>query len=106
MFRPEIDLEIFEISIRIKEATITDIKTIKKVAKFIRPTSNSIVFPAFDRRSMSVRMFECASNNLPNGESQVGFIMFLRDKDKKSCPLKVTSATKVFFAIKQPLRSN
>lgn len=30
IFRPEIDFEIFEISTRIKETTITDIKAIKK----------------------------------------------------------------------------
>ena len=78
--------DICKISTTFKSAIIADIKAINKVARFVTSIPNSIMFPRLDPESTSVKMFADASNNnLPNGSSQGGCIVFLSDKSNNSC---------------------
>ena len=80
--RPEISFQKWEISTRIKSATIADITAINKVSRFVTPIPNSIIFPRLDPKSTSVKMFTDASYNLQNGGLQGEHSLFIWQKQQ------------------------
>ena len=92
MTRPEISFEVCQINIRVKNATVADILSVNKVIKFVKSTPSSISIPKLDLKSLSITVFADASfNNLPDGGSQGGYIIFLNDKYNSVVPLSWNS---------------
>ena len=92
MTRPEISFEVCQISTRAKNATVPDILSVNKVIKFVKSTPSSISIPKLDLKSLSIAVFADASfDNLPDGESQGGYIIFLNDKYNSVVPLSWNS---------------
>ena len=88
MTRPEISFYVCDVSTRIKIATISDILAVNKVIKFIQNTDSFITIPSFDINSLGVILYSDASfNNLPNGGSQGGYLVFVQDKYGNSMPI-------------------
>ena len=88
MSRPEISYYVCEISTRVKNSTIADIFTINKVIKSIKSTPIHITIPVMNLQSLQLILCSDASfNNLPDGGSQEGHIVFLCDKFSNSAPI-------------------
>ena len=88
MSRPEVSYHVCEISTRVKNATIADILTINKVIKFIKSTPSHITIPVMNLESLQLLLYSDTSFNiLPDGGSQGGYIVFLRDKLSNSVPI-------------------
>ena len=80
MTRPEISFTVSDISSRIRDATISDIKRINKIVKFLKSHRSYIQIPVLDLNSLSIKVFADASfNNLHNGQSQGGHIIVCAD---------------------------
>lgn len=92
MSRPEISYYVCEISTHVKNATTADIHTINKVIKLIKTSPSFITIPILDLSSAEIQLFSDASfNNLPDGGSQGGHILFLCDKYRNSLPIAWSS---------------
>ena len=88
MARPEISYHVCEISTRVKNVTITDIFTINKVIKFIKSTPSHNTIPVMNLESLQLLLYSAASfNNLPDGGSQGGYIVFLCNKFSNLAPI-------------------
>ena len=82
MSRPEISYHVREISTRAKNATMTDIFTIKKVIHITISVTNL--------KSLQLLLYSDASfNNLPDRSSQGGYTIFLCHKFSNSAPMKL-----------------
>ena len=87
MTSPEISFEVCQVSTRVKNATVADILSVNKVIKFVKSTPSPISIPKLDLKSLSITVFADASfNNLPNGGSQGGYIIFLNNKYNSVVP--------------------
>ena len=76
----------------VSNATEADTLSVNKVIKFIKSTPSSISIPKLDLRSLSITVFADASfNNLPDGGSQDGYIIFLSGNNKSVVPLSWNS---------------
>ena len=92
MTSPEISFEVCQVSTRVKNATVADIMSVNKVIKFVKSTPSPISIPKLDLKSLSITVFADASfNNLPNGGSQGGYIIFLNNKYNSVVPLSWNS---------------
>ena len=88
MTRPEISFYTCQISTRIKNATVTDLLTTNKVIRFVKNNPGFIKFPKLDIDHLSVCAYTDASwNNLPNGGSQGGQIIFIKDPNNVVSPI-------------------
>ena len=92
MSRPEISYNVCESSTKVKTATTSDIHSVNKVIKFIKTTPSHITIPPLDLESIQIHLYSDASfNNLPDGGSQGGYIIFLCDKYRNSVPITWSS---------------
>ena len=90
--RNEISFHVCEISTKVKTATTSDIISVNKVIKFIKSTPSHIKIPSFDLGSLEVHLyFDVSFNNLPDGGSEGGYIVFICDKNNKSTPIACNS---------------
>ena len=88
MTRPDISYSVSRISGHIKQAKIMHIKEANKLIKYVKDTPSTVSFPSLDIASTQVVVFSDSSfNNLDDGGSQGGQIVFLKDKFDKSCPI-------------------
>ena len=88
MTRPDISFTVSNVSSHIKQATISDIKETTKVIKHIKDTPSEMIFPTLDIQSVEVVVYTDSSfNNLDDGGSQGGQIVFLKDQFNRSCPI-------------------
>ena len=88
MTRPDISYTVSRISGHIKNATVADIKEVNKLIKYVGDTPSSVLFPSLDIKSTQIIVYTDSSfNNLDDGGSQGGQIVFLKDKFGKSCPI-------------------
>ena len=79
--RPEISFQVSHISSKIVDANISGIKETNKIMKFVKEYKNHIIFPSLHLESTKIVMFSDASfNNLSDGYSQGGYIVFIADK--------------------------
>ena len=86
--RPEISYQVSTISAKIKTATIADIKETNKIIKLVKQNKSFITFPSLHLPSTKVVMYSDASfNNITDGNSQGGYIVFLSDKHNNSSPI-------------------
>ena len=84
---PEISFQVSNISSKV-EATTSDIKETNKINKFVKENKNHITFPSFQLESTKIVVFSHAGfNNLYDGYSQVGHIVFIADKFNMSYPV-------------------
>ena len=85
---PDISFTVSKVSSHIKEATVSHVKEINKLIKHVKDTPSSVTFPTLDIVSTRVVAFTDSSfNNLDDGGSQGGQIVFLKDKFNRSCPI-------------------
>ena len=85
--RPDISFYVCDASTKFQNATITDALKVNKV-KHLKSTKSFIKVPKFDEESLKLQLFTDASfNNLPNGGSQAGQILFLSDCKNNCFPL-------------------
>lgn len=88
MTRPDISFTVSKISGHIKGATVADIKETNKMIKYVKDTPLMVSFPPLDINSTQVVVYADSSfNNLDDGGSQGGQIVFLKDKSDRSCPI-------------------
>ena len=92
MARPETSFFVCETSTRIKDATISDLILANKFVKFVKNTPTYIRIPTLHIESIYMELFSDASlNNLHNGGSQGGFLVFLSDKFNNVAPIAWSS---------------
>jgi hypothetical protein len=89
MTRPNISFVVSKVSSNIKTATGDDIKEINKLIRYVKSTQGATIkFPALDIASTRVLVYADSSfNNLDNGSSQGGQIVFLKDGSDRACPI-------------------
>ena len=86
--RPDISFSVCEASTKFKQATIVDALYVNKITKKVKNTKNEIRFPQLNLNNVKLQLFTDASfNNLPNGGSQAGQMIFLTDDKNNTCPL-------------------
>ena len=86
MTRPEISF-VCETSTRIKDATVSNLISAYEIIKFVKNTPTYICILTLLFESLYIKVFSDASfNNLNNGGSQGGFVVFLSDKFNKIAP--------------------
>lgn len=86
--RPEISFQVSVISSKLQNATIADIKDANKVVILVKNNPSFINFPRLNPNNVKVTVYSDASfNNVDNGYSQGGFIVFLSDNSKLMCPV-------------------
>ena len=89
---PEISFEVCWASTRMCTPTVRDVTRLNKVVSQLKTKDNSILFPCLDPNSTEITVFTDASfNNLPNGGSQGGHVVFINDITGKSCPIAWSS---------------
>ena len=82
---PEISFEVCWASTRMCTPTVRDVTRLNKVVSQLKTKDNSILFPCLDPNSTEITVFTDASfNNLPNGGSQDGHVVFINDITGKS----------------------
>ena len=87
--RPDVSFDVSVLSSNIKNSTITDIIHINKIIRKVKNTPSYILFGKLDLGSALVRCYSDASfNNLPNGGSQGGYIIFLEDNKGNCSPIE------------------
>ena len=92
MTGPEISSFVCETSTRIKDATISDLTSANKTVKFVKNTPTCVRIPTLHFESLYIKLFLDASfNNLQNGGSQGGFLVFLSDKFNNIVPITWSS---------------
>ena len=71
-----------------KIVTVADVYCINKTIKNVKNTKNCIKFPCLDLKTLQLKWFTDASfNNLPNGGSQGGQIIFTTNSNNNLCPV-------------------
>ena len=92
MTRPDLSFDVCQLSSIVKQATIADMMYVNKVIKRAQMEPLSLAVPSLDLSKVEVVAFADASyNNLPEGGSQGGNIIFLTDGNK-SAPLQWSSS--------------
>ena len=93
MTRPEFSFETCYARTTVNSATVSDVIKLNKVLRQIKSTESHIKFPSLDIKSISVKTYTDASfNNLPHGGSQGGQLVFITDKEHRSCPIAWNSS--------------
>ena len=86
--RPDISFSICETSTKFKQATVADVLYVNKIIKNAKNSKNAINFSQLNLKNIKLQLFTDASfNNLPNGGSQAGQIIFLTNDKSNACPL-------------------
>ena len=82
----------FDVSVlssNLRNATVADIMSVNKIIRKVKNSRCCILFGKLDLSSVVVRCYSDASfNNLPNGGSQGGYIIFLEDNKGRCCPVE------------------
>ena len=86
--RPDISFSVCESSTKFANPTIADIHHVNKIIRNVKNSKSIIKFPKLDLKTTKIQLFTDASfNNLPNGGSQAGQIIFLTDSYNNCCPI-------------------
>ena len=82
--RPDTSFSVYEASTK----TVADVYHVNKIIRNGKNTKNCIKSPHLDLKKLQLKLFTNASfNDLPNGGSQGGQIIFITDGNNNSCPL-------------------
>ena len=84
MTRAEISFFVCKTSTQVKDSTISDLISTKKVVNFVKNTPTYICIPTLHFKSLYIKIFS-------NGRSQGGFLVFLSDKFKNIAPIAWSS---------------
>ena len=87
--RPDIAFDVGEHSMRIKNATVSDVCSLNKVLKCLNNNHYAIHYPPMSNlRSCVIEAYSDASfANLNDGSSQGGILIFLSDQQGARCPI-------------------
>ena len=81
--RPDLCFDVSQFSSKVKNAVVEDLVQLNKVVSRARKHKVGIVFPKLHMENIELKIFSDASfNNLPEGGSQEGHIVFICDKNK------------------------
>ena len=87
--RPDVAFEACALSVAFYNATIEDLIRLNRVVETLQREHVNLFFPRL--HNIGTCTIECytdaAFNNLPNGNSQGGFIIFLQDTHGQRCPI-------------------
>ena len=87
--RPDVSFDVCELSTKIKNAKVEDVLRLNKVIERVTHDHMKVFFPRL--QSLDACHLECFSDasfgNLSDCGSQGGFIVFLKDRSGKRCPL-------------------
>ena len=87
--RPDISFDVSQASSNVKNATIRDIVSINKIVKRVKNKDSFIKFSPLDLKSIHLKSFSDSSfNNLIDGASQGGHILFVCDDQDNCCPIE------------------
>ena len=88
--RPDIAYDVCQLSVRYNSATVSDILNANKTIKKVKNNDLELKFPKLkDSGEYILKVYSDASfNNLPNGGSQGGYIIFLCDTEDNSAPIQ------------------
>ena len=90
---PEISFETCLASTKTNTPSVRDVARLNKVVKQIKNSNSNLTFPVLNINQVKLIVYTDASfNNLPNGGSQAGHIVFLSDSTGRSCPIAWSSA--------------
>ena len=99
---PEVSFEVCWASTVMKSPTVRDACRLNKVVNYLKGANNVVHFPCVDKKTIRVTTYSDASfNNLPNGGSQGGHLVFVNDANGNSCPISWSSTR-----IKRVVRSS
>lgn len=91
--RPDLSFDVCDLSCSVKTAKVADLQRAARVVRKAQATRVCLKFPNLDLYQSSLVVYSDASyGNLPDGSSQGGYIVFLRDKSGKCAPLAWSSA--------------
>ena len=100
---PEISFEVCWASTIMKSPTIRDARRLNKVVSYLRGADSIVHFPRLETNTIQVTTYSDASfNNLPNGGSQGGHLVFAIDGIGNSCPIS-WSSTKIKRVVRSSL---
>ena len=87
--RPDVGFGVCQLSSAFKNATVDHLVKANKLLRHVKNSSGSIQFSNLsDLKTLRIVVYTDASfNNLPNGGSQGGQVVFLADDNDNSCPL-------------------
>ena len=86
--RPDISFSVCEASTKFKQATVADVLYVNKIIKNLKNSKNAINFPQLNLNNIKLQLFtDAIFDNLPNGGSQAGQIIFLTDDKSNTCAL-------------------
>ena len=102
--RGDIAFETCQIGSNIKNATVSDVKKANKCVKKLRNEEIKLLFPSIGniKKAMLCAYSDASFNNLPNGGSQGGFIIFMVSENGKYAPL-CWSSRKIRRVVKSTL---
>lgn len=88
--RPDIAYDVCQLSVRYKNAQVLDIINANKTIKKVRNNNLCLKYPVLvDGDKYILKVYSDASfNNLPNGGSQGGYIIFLCDSEDNAAPIQ------------------
>ena len=88
--RPDIAYDVCQLSVRYRSATVSDILIANKTIKRVKFNNLNLKFPRLiDDGHYILKVYSDSSfNNLPNGGSQGGYIIFLCDKQDNAAPIQ------------------
>ena len=87
--RPDVSSNVCQLSSNLKNATKSDVTFANKTIRKVRVDKLSLKFPKLDLSNLQLLVHSDAShNNLPNGGSQGGYIIFLGDQDGRVAPIQ------------------
>ena len=86
--RPDISFPVCEPSTKFKQFNSSRCTISQQYNRKCKNSKNEIRFPQLNLNNIKLQLFSDASfNNLPNGGSQAGQIIFLTDAKSNTCPL-------------------
>ena len=94
--RPDMCFEVVELSTHFKNATVRDMINANKAVRKLQTNDYEIVYPAlvFDEELRIVLYSDSAYKNICDGVGTcVGCIVFLVDRERRSCPIGWSSKT-------------
>ena len=87
--RPDIAFETCDLSVSHSRATVGDLLRLNKLVSRMKSDQLRMAFPKL--KSVESCVLEAYADasfaNLPDGSSQGGFVIFLKDQDNKRCPI-------------------
>ena len=91
--RPDLSFDVCDLSCSIRDPKVADLQRAAKVVRKAQSARVSLKYPHLDLSQSSVVVYSDASyGNLPDGSSQGGYVVFLRDKRGRCAPLAWSSA--------------